>query len=60
MSRGGKVGERGQEIQNFIHKIDKSWGCNGWRGDYNSQYCAYLKVVKRVNLNSSGHKKKNV
>ena len=39
----------------------QSWGCKVLHGDYSYQLCvSYLKVVKRVNLQSSHHKKKIV
>ena len=55
----GKMGEGGQKVRTSSYKKSKSWGCNVQHGDY-SWYCtAYLKVAKRVNLESSHHKKKN-
>ena len=31
---GSKMGERGQKVQTFRYKINKSWGCNLQHGDY--------------------------
>ena len=53
------MGEGSQKVQTFSYKINKSWNvmCN-IMAVVNST--VYLKVVRRVNLKSSHHKKKIV
>ena len=52
-----KMGGSGQKVQTSSYKISNSWGYNVQYGDYITNP-VYLKDSKRVNLESSHHKKK--
>ena len=52
-----KMGGGGQKVQTSTYKISNSWGYNVQHGDYITNP-VYLKDSKRVNLESSHHKKK--
>ena len=55
------MGERGEKVQTSSYKINQPWECNVQHGDCSQQQCVvYLKVAKKVNLESSHHKKKNL
>ena len=52
------MGEDGQKTQTSSYNF---WGCYVEHGNYSQQYCiVYLKVVKRMDLQSSHNKKKIV
>ena len=62
ITRGGelgmvKMGGGGQKVQTSSYKINKSWRYNVQHGGYITNP-VYLKVSRRVNLESSHHKKK--
>lgn len=49
--RVGKMSKGDQKIQTSSYKINMSWECNIYHGDYSSQFSSiYLKVSKGVNL----------
>ena len=55
-----KLDEGHQNLQTFSHEINKYYRCNVQHDKHNQHCCMlYMKIIKRVNPNSSHHKEKN-